>query len=369
MRMENLNNQKNEPITDLDGLLEITPEEEQTEETNPAETAAPEEGAAEETEQAEGAAEETGQIQEVPSEGISFTPQMGFAIALGIVLIAIVILLLGKNKKTTQVSENTDTETSAAVNEEKPAVQVAKVHEMGAREDQQDSFGITDTTDLDVVQKKGIFMVVADGMGGLANGGKVSSLAVRTCYDVFYGLPEFVSASDMLLEMAAQTNQQVNRFLTTEKKSGSTLLTAIVRNGYLHFLTIGDSRVYLYRNGGLIQLNREHIYKEELAVKAANGKMHVKMIGRDPQASSLTSYLGNGELPYLDRNQEGIRLVDKDRIILASDGVFGTLVAEQMEAALALPMEEVAESMRKMITEANRPYQDNFTALIYEYRE
>ena len=87
----------------------------------------------------------------------------------------------------------------------------------------------------------------------------------------------------------------------------------------------------------------------------------------DAQAKSLTSYLGAGKITHLDRNQEGIKLLPKDRIILSSDGVFGTLTPEQMEEALKLPIAESAVKMRDMIEGIAKKHQDNYTALILEY--
>ena len=243
---------------------------------------------------------------------------------------------------------------------------VGKLHEIGAREDQQDSFGSSDLSDIGTYQRKGFLSVVADGMGGLSNGGAVSSAAVCTCLDVFYAMPEHKSTPDMLLEMAAACNNRINQMLSGQR-SGSTLVSAIVRDGYLYFLTIGDSHIYLYRNGTLILLNREHIYKEELALQVVNGMLPVEKANYDAQAKSLTSYLGAGKITHLDRNQEGIKLLPKDRIILSSDGVFGTLTPEQMEEALKLPIAESAVKMRDMIEGIAKKHQDNYTALILEY--
>lgn len=243
---------------------------------------------------------------------------------------------------------------------------VGKLHEIGAREDQQDSFGSSDLSDIEAYQKKGFLSVVADGMGGLSNGGAVSQTAVCTCLDVFYTMPGHKSTPDMLLEMAAACNNRINQMLCGQR-SGSTLVSAIVRDGYLYFLTIGDSHIYLYRNGNLILLNREHIYKEELALQVVNGMLPADRANHDTQAKSLTSYLGAGKITHLDRNQEGIKILPKDRIILASDGVFGTLTPEQMEEALKLPAAESALKMRDMIEGIGKKHQDNYTALILEY--
>ena len=297
--------------------------------------------------------------------------------ALGVILVVLVILLIStlKSKKKSKSGEKSGEvmpeEKVSTITQPQPEgeaakevlVKTASVHEQGAREDQQDSFGISDYME----QGKGMLAVVADGMGGLSNGKAVSSLAVNTCFDVFYSLPNYISHADMLLQMAVQSNNAVNQMLRASGRSGSTLVAATIGSGQLHYLTIGDSHIYLYRGGVLLQLNKEHIYREELSLEAVNGRMSIHQVNNDPQAKSLTSYLGIGRVPYLDRNYEGIKLVSGDKIILASDGVFGTLSQEQMEMALQLPATEAAESLRELVSAANRPYQDNYTAVVLEY--
>lgn len=286
---------------------------------------------------------------------------------------------LAKKKKSDKITEKSAEETVAEKRErtalekekgwkdsESRAFRIGKVHEIGARSDQQDSFFVSDDTGDG---KKSVLAVVADGMGGLSNGGAVSSMVVRTCMEVFYQQPEVSSAQDTLLRMAMAANRQINLMLQGQIRSGSTLVSAIIKDGYLYFLTIGDSRIYLYRNGALLVLNREHVYQEEIALRVVNQADALERVKTDPQINSLTSYIGSGNLSHLDRNREGIKLKEGDKIILSTDGVFGTLSQDQMEDALRSEATEAAEQMRRMVMEADKPRQDNYTAVILEYWE
>lgn len=243
----------------------------------------------------------------------------------------------------------------------------AAVHQdIGAREDQQDSYGVSRT---EMYAQQGLMAVVADGMGGLANGKAVSSTLVRTFLDGFPQVSGYYNqTADVLLDLSIRANAQINQMLRGADRSGSTLVAALVRDGYLHFLTVGDSRIYLYRGGALLQLNREHIYQEELAVKAVNQAVSMGQVRSDRQAHALTSYFGIGRIPSIDRNDEGIRLVPGDRILLASDGVFGTLSREQMEQALMSDIHDAAKQMGDMIRTEDKPYQDNNTLVLLEYK-
>lgn len=280
-----------------------------------------------------------------------------------------------KEPPVTQLGELTETEeevpqsaptapTAPMAPEPKPGIQAGAMQHIGKREDQQDSYGMSALNN----SPKGLMAVVADGMGGLSNGKLVSSTAVRCFLETHRDLPESRTPQELLLEAAIRTNAQINQMLRGAQRSGSTLVAALIRGNRLHYLTVGDSRIYLYRGGALIQLNREHIYQEELALRAVNRTVSLPQVTGDRQAHALTSYFGIGNLTHLDRNDIGVKLVSGDKILLASDGVFGTLTEEQMEQALELSAEQGVQRLKEMVLEANRPYQDNNTAVILEYR-
>ena len=235
---------------------------------------------------------------------------------------------------------------------------------IGARKDQQDSYGMTDPA---LYAQQGVLALVADGMGGLANGKAVSSALVNTFLGEYRNMGEYGKPHETLLKLAISANQRINQMLVGQDRSGSTLVSVIIRDGCLYFLTVGDSRIYLYRNGALLQLNREHIYQEELAVKAMNCQVPLSQITGDRQAHALTSFFGSGCINHMDRNYEGIRLVPGDRIMLCSDGVFGTLSQAQMEYALSKDVKTAAEMLKDMVREAGKAHQDNNTGIILEY--
>ncbi len=299
--------------------------------------------------------------------GYAVTNAMVLA-ALGLILALLAAVLLAARKKKTVPQKTQQAPLEPVSAERSPApmqgVQAAYHQNIGARQDQQDSCTYSDPA---LYPQLGILAVVADGMGGLANGKAVSATLVRIFEEGFRQSNPQYGGADLLLELAVRANAQINQILIRQERSGSTLVAAIVRKGYLHFLAVGDSRIYLCRGGALIQLNREHIFREELAVKAVNQAVPMNQVWSDRQAHALTSYFGIGRIPHLDRNIEGIKLKEGDRILLASDGVFSTLTATQLEAALSGDVQDAANRIGDMIRAADKPYQDNNTAVILEY--
>ena len=284
----------------------------------------------------------------------------GLILALTLALTAVLVLCRRKKNRPAAPSR---TEPPVPVRRVE-TVDSAVLHEVGRREDQQDSWGVYPRREG---PDAGVLAVVADGMGGLANGNLVSSSLNKIFADEFLRSAPEGDPADLLLRSAARANVEISRILAGSERSGSTLVSAILAGGRLYYLTAGDSRIYLYRGGGLIRLNTPHVYRETLAVRCVNQQVPLELIHTDRQKDSLVSYFGSGVVNALSRTDEGIRLVPGDRIMLASDGVFGTITEAQMESCLRLPLKQAAEAMGQAVAAAGQPYQDNYTAVLLEY--
>lgn len=238
-------------------------------------------------------------------------------------------------------------------------VTVEKLHEQGARSGQQDCFFVSPAE-----ESAGLLAIVADGMGGLADGDKVSQTAVSAMAQGFYhvkGTPQQV-----LLQLAAQANAAVNSLLGEDGlyRSGSTLTAGLIRDGAFHYLSIGDSRIALYRNGVLYQLNREHVYRNELYVSYVNGCETLEGAAGHPKGAGLTSFLGMGELKYIDLPAQPVAVQPGDRFLLMSDGVYNALSPREMEDALSRGPGQAAQALDSAIKAKGYQNQDNYTAVI-----
>lgn len=242
-------------------------------------------------------------------------------------------------------------------------IAVGKVHEIGARKEQQDSFSVSDPA---VRSTLGTLAVVADGMGGLAGGAQVSQCAVSAVMERFYRLqgdPERV-----LLLLAEEANRAVNQLLgeAGRRKSGSTLVMGLLKGGKFYHLSVGDSRICLLRQGRLHTLNREHVYRDELALKAVNATGTWEEADTHPRGAGLTSYLGMGELKYLDIPQQPLAVLPGDKLILMSDGVYNALSEAELVQALDAPAPRAAKALKAAIQEKAHPCQDNYTAVLID---
>ena len=143
-----------------------------------------------------------------------------------------------------------------------PPILAGNVQGIGAREGQEDSFAPVNASDPEAMARRGLFAVVADGMGGLADGKAVSEAAV----DGF-----FTSLSDtgcsrrrprqLLTGTCAINDALFQRF---GGRGGTTAVAVWILRDRLHWISVGDSAIFLMRSGGVFQVNREHTRLNEL---------------------------------------------------------------------------------------------------------
>lgn len=243
-------------------------------------------------------------------------------------------------------------------------IQVGKVHNMGRRGAQQDSLGVTDIPE-------GVFAVVADGMGGLSDGDKVSQTIVMTMLQEISGRRGRGQGA-RLFETVSLANDAINRMLGMQSQyvSGSTVVAVLAGRECFEWVSVGDSRVCLYRNGRLIQLNREHNYESELLWQAVNGEISFAEALENPKRRSLTSFIGMGRLKYIDGSLRPVETAPGDCLLLMSDGVFNTLPDNEICAILQdhPDPQQAAQAMEERVLAYNNPKQDNFTAVILKFQ-
>lgn len=245
---------------------------------------------------------------------------------------------------------------------------VGKVHGVGKRENQQDAFGLSQDGPYVETYGKGLLAVVADGMGGLANGAEMSATVTLTMLETFESLPKDMDSAERLRHMLNRANEEVNLVLQRNggQRSGSTLISVLITGEKMHWISVGDSHIYLYRDNQLRQLNEDHVYGAELDELVAQGKMSRSAALADPQRAALTSYVGMGTIEKIDEGS--VELRQGDCIMLMSDGVFGTLSDAEMIMAAKQPPAAGAEQIDRMVKEKNKRFQDNYTALILSWR-
>lgn len=246
-----------------------------------------------------------------------------------------------------------------------PGISLGKVHDMGKREYQQDSFGQSP-----VLNGTGILAVLADGMGGLSNGERVSQRIIIEALNCAVNL-QADQIPGALPEMVEKINRAVNQMLGPDGlyASGSTLVSALIANNALWWISVGDSRIYLYRDFRLNQVSRDHDLFQDWMPDILDGKRSIDEAMKSSDGRKLTSFIGMGELRYVDCNHCAIPLLSGDRVLLMSDGVYGTVSDAEMADILqnCANVQDAASQIARKISAAALPYQDNYTLVILGY--
>jgi protein phosphatase len=240
----------------------------------------------------------------------------------------------------------------------------------GAREYQEDSFGYSNIIDSDVVSEKGFVAVLADGMGGLENGRDISKYVVSSFITMFAEIEYKAAFQTQLENIVVKINEEVCKKFCIGGKSGagSTLAAVFVYKVKLYWICVGDSRLYILRNNRLYAANEDHDYFNQLLSHNLTGHMSINDISANIQKDSLTSYIGNESLPFIDSNKKGFSICKDDMLILCSDGIYnGISDAEFINLLMQYEPQIAGEKTVQAVTKKDIPGQDNLTVMIIKF--
>jgi len=158
-------------------------------------------------------------------------------------------------------------------------------------------------------------------MGGHPEGAMAAQLALQTVSAYFQKaatptvreVPEFLSSSLMAAHHQIIRYAAEKGMLDTPR---TTLVAAVVERSQLHWIHCGDSRLYVVRNGELVTRTRDHSYMEQQA--------HMGRSTDNINRNILFTCLGSPAKPVYDISGP-LQLLQGDRILLCSDGLWGTV--------------------------------------------
>ena len=238
---------------------------------------------------------------------------------------------------------------------------------IGSRNEQQDSFAFSHIEDAPLVRRAGVLAVLADGMGGLAMGKEASDCAVKAILSLHETSQIETPPTDILQNAVESANIDVlamARNAGVEGEAGSTLVAVIVKDNKLYWTSVGDSRIYLYRSGELVQLTTDQNYATELLQRVANGRMGMEEARSHPDRAALINFIGNQDIKPADSSLRPFPISDGDWIILCSDGLFGTLTDDEIRKELNGNPNDSCERLIQKVVSRNKPHQDNTTVAI-----
>lgn len=207
-----------------------------------------------------------------------------------------------------------------------------------------------------------LFMI-ADGMGGHNAGEVASKLAVEGFVDYCKKNTSFDSIEELFIKATEYANNVIyEKAIHTSEMSGmgTTLVVCSIVNDILYVANVGDSRLYVVKNG-LQQITIDHSYVEEL-VRA--GQITRDESIHHPAKNRITKALGISSLVTPDIFE--LNTKDISKIILCSDGLTN-MVSDERFIQILESYKDLHEQGQKLIQESiDSGGIDNITLLIID---
>ncbi len=244
------------------------------------------------------------------------------------------------------------------------AVEVAGQTDVGCvRANNEDNFGYD--------SRYGIF-VVCDGMGGAAAGEVASKMGVDIVLDYFRNIPPSPSQFSRNGRSAAAGNdlasaiQLANRTIfhagqeqNGRRGMGSTIVAALVQGNSLAIGHVGDSRIYLVRQGAIQQLTQDHSLVME---QVRRGYITLEQAQKSEMQNIILRALGSEEI--VEADVEDLVVVPGDLLLMTSDGLTRHVPDEEILRIIqgAAGLEQACSNL--VATAKSRGGEDNITCLL-----
>ena len=203
-------------------------------------------------------------------------------------------------------------------------------------------------------------LVVADGMGGHSGGFEASRIAVDKIRQTFVELGASGNPVTVLAEAVRRANAGVREVAGASphmKGMGTTVVMALVRDGQAWLAHVGDSRCYLVREGRATLLTVDHSRVNRMV---AAGLLTPEAAENHPMGHILERSIGADDQVEAEVTSKPLQLLQGDRLILCSDGLWG--LVKGPEIAVAFTGQELRPSVEKVIALAlDRGADDNTT--------
>ena len=232
----------------------------------------------------------------------------------------------------------------------------------GSRKVNQDRLAYTYSRDT-------LMLVVADGMGGHAGGEIAAQIAVRLFIERFQQEAKPVLKNplkflqDTMLRAHAALGSYANQFSMLETPR-TTCVCCIVQAGHAYWGHVGDSRLYLFRQGGLIGQTKDHSKVQYLVDQGIIGADEVL---DHPDRNKIFSCLGGLVDPVIDLSRR-TPLRNGDIILICTDGLWGVIDPKEMSTWLtSTPILKTAPQMMREGEKRGGAEGDNLSAIVVRW--
>lgn len=250
----------------------------------------------------------------------------------------------------------------------RPEIDFAGRQVHGSRETQDDYYGFcplaAETDGFD-----GLLLVLADGMGGYKGGATASRIIVESFIENFCFSRGTIS--ERLLSSLRASRRSLLEEIARHDESfghmGSTLVAVVRSAEGLRWVSVGDSGLYLFRDGAVRRINADHSMAPLIADMVARGEMTEEEGARHPDRHALRSAIAARPLVEYELRDQPFELERGDIVYAATDGLASLTpeeVTERLQTNARQSAEHIATALLIAINELGRKKQDNTTVAV-----
>jgi serine/threonine protein phosphatase PrpC len=224
--------------------------------------------------------------------------------------------------------------------------------------------------------RESLFLVVADGMGGHAHGDIAAQITVDCVGSAFRNeaKPKIVDPDNFLFRTIGRAHAMIvhqtqRQGLSAKDLSNSprtTVVACLVQDGYAFWSFVGDSRLYVIRDGRIVTRTRDHT-PVQMLIDA--GRIREEAAATHPDKNKLLQCLGGPRAPRVEPTAHA-RLMQNDIVLLCSDGFWGPLTQRQL--LMGLLGKDMKKAFAELIDLAETragPRCDNVSVLAIEWHD
>lgn len=211
-------------------------------------------------------------------------------------------------------------------------------------------------------------LLLADGMGGHGGGDVASRCVVQHFCDAFTGSDQR-DTRQRLLDALDTANGALSEKVKAEPSlagMGTTLVAAAFDGISLQWVSVGDSPLWLIRDGSIRRLNENHSMSALLAEKVAAGEMRSEDAAASPLRTQLLDAVVGEAFRMLDAPAQPLSLEPGDWVIVASDGLETCAEADilaRADQAGSPAARTLVDGLLAAVAGAGRENQDNATVV------
>lgn len=217
----------------------------------------------------------------------------------------------------------------------RPGIELGSLTDVGChRENNEDRYSYWEPADDAQFHGKGRLAIIADGMGGYEGGQEASRLAVETIEEVYGDTPDS-NPQALLVTAFQEAHQRIQREAderTALHGMGTTCTAIALLGSHLYYAHVGDSRLYLVRNGSISRLTHDHSYVGRLV---EHGVISSEEAESHPQRHILTAALGAGAELTPEIPEQPVTLSPGDVLVLCTDGLWGVVNDEEIRGVVS----------------------------------